>query len=181
MTDPIIVVPADPHWPALFAQLAGPLRAALGPIALRLDHVGSTAVPGLAAKPVIDIQISVAALEPITPYLGPLERLGYVWRAANDDLTRRFFREPPGQRRTHIHVYPAGSLSEQMALLFRDYLRAHPAAAARYAALKYHLAEQYRHDRPAYTEAKAPLIWELLRGAHAWSQAAGWSPGPTDA
>jgi GrpB-like predicted nucleotidyltransferase (UPF0157 family) len=164
-----------------FAALAGPLRAALGAVARRIDHVGSTAVPGLAAKPVVDIQVSVESLEPMSPYLLALESLGYVWRPDNPDRTRRFFREPPGQPRTHLHVQRAGSFGEQAALLFRDYLRAHPPAGERYVALKRELAMQYRNDRVTYTGSKAPLIWELLREAAEWSQATGWRPGPSDA
>ncbi len=181
MSNLIIVLPYDPHWPALFTQVAGPLRAALGPTALRIDHIGSTSVPGLDAKPVIDVQVSVAVLEPMDSYRGPLEQRGYGWHAENDDLTRPFFREPAGQRRMHLHVTRGGSLGEQLALVFRDYLRAHAVAAQRYAGLKYQLADQYANDRRAYTKAKAPLIWELLREASEWSQRAGWSPGPSDA
>ncbi len=181
MPDPIAIAAYDPVWPALFAALGARLRAALGPAALRIDHIGSTAVPGLDAKPIIDVQISVAALEPMAPYGGPLEGLGFIWRADNDDRTKRYFREPPGQRRTHVHVRRAGSWSEQGALLFRDYLRTHPPAAQRYAAAKRALAAQHRDDRAAYTTAKSPVIWELITAADAWSQATGWQPGPPDA
>jgi GrpB-like predicted nucleotidyltransferase (UPF0157 family) len=178
--DPIIIVPYDPTWPAQFTALAAPLRAALGEVALRIDHIGSTSVPELAAKPVIDIQISVAALEPTEPFRIPLESLGYIFRADNDDLTKRYFREPPGQPRTHIHVRRAGSWSEQFALLFRDYLRYHPDDAARYTDLKYRLAEQYRDNRLAYTNAKSPFIWEIMQKADAWCQETGWATGMSD-
>ena len=181
MPDPVLVVPYDPQWPALFQQLAAPMRRALGDVALRIDHVGSTSVPGLDAKPIIDIQISVAALDPVDAFRLPLERLGYTFRPTNPDLSKRYFRESPGQRRTHIHVRRLGSWVEQFALLFRDYLRTHPEDAQRYAALKYALAEQYREDREAYTEAKSPFIWEVLRRAGHWSQGVGWEPGPSDA
>lgn len=181
MPDPIVILPSDPQWPALFAALGAQLRAALGPAALRIDHIGSTAVPGLDAKPILDVQISVAALEPMAPYRGPLESVGFVWHAANDDRTKRYFREPPGQRRTHLHVRRLGSWSEQFALLFRDYLRASPPAAARYALAKRQLAAQFRDDRAAYTNAKGPVIWELMIAADAWSQSTGWQPGPPDA
>jgi GrpB-like predicted nucleotidyltransferase (UPF0157 family) len=127
------------------------------------------------------VQISVASLEPVEPFRLPLESLGYVFRADNPELTKRYFRETPGQRRTHIHVRRLGSWAEQFALLFRDYLRLHPDDAREYAALKYRLAAQYRHDRQGYTEAKDPFIWEIMRKADRWSQAVGWQPGPSDA
>src|SRR5687768_10521599 len=121
--DPVEIVPYDPEWPLRFRHLASELRAALGDAALRIDHIGSTAVPGLAAKPIIDVQISVAELEPMTGYRARLEELGYRWRSDNPDLGKRYFREREGQPRTHVHVRPAGSFAEQFALLFRDYLR----------------------------------------------------------
>ena len=99
----------EPEWAERFAEVGGQLRAALGAVALRIDHIGSTAVPGLAAKPVIDIQISVAQLAPVDPFRVPLEGLGYVYRAANPERTKRYFREPPGTPRRHIHVRRAGA------------------------------------------------------------------------
>jgi len=136
-------MPYDPEWPRLFKEQAAAFRSALGAVALRIDHIGSTAVPGLAAKPIVDIQISVASFEPLDAFRLPLEGLGYRFRADNPERTKRYFREPPGARRTHIHVRQHGSWNEQFALLFRDYLRAHSAVAGRYADLKRDLARQY--------------------------------------
>jgi GrpB-like predicted nucleotidyltransferase (UPF0157 family) len=179
--DSIVVVTYDQAWPGLFAELGARLRSGLGRVALRIDHIGSTAVPGLAAKPVIDVQISVMQLEPVDPFRDPLEELGFVYRAGNSERTKRYFRESPGDRRTHIHVRRAGSFSEQLALLFRDYLRAHPAAAIDYARRKMELADAFRIDRQAYTDAKAPHIWQIIRDADGWAQRTGWEPGPSDA
>ena len=179
--DPLIVAAYDPVWPELFAQLAGRLRSRLGAAAVRIDHVGSTAIVGLDAKPIIDVQISVASLEPIDAYRDGLEDCGLVWRAANPELTKRYFREKPGDRRTHIHVRAAGSFDEQFSLLFRDYLRAHPERAREYATLKHQLALVLRNDRSAYVEAKGPFIWETIRLADDWAQQTGWTPGPSDA
>lgn len=176
----IEIYPYDPTWPDLFLQTARPLRDALGEVALRLDHIGSTSIPGTAAKPIIDIQISVAAFEPFDRILQPMESLGYIWRADNPELTKRYFREPTGTRRTHIHVRVAGSWSEQFALLFRDYMRHHPADAAAYVELKQHLATQYQDNREAYTDAKTPFIWTIMQKADVWSQNIGWQPGPSD-
>lgn len=180
MADRIVIVPYDPQWPVLFSQTGRALRQALGETALRVDHVGSTAVPGLDAKPVIDIQISVAALEPVDPFRIPLESLGYIFHTDNPERTKRYFREAPGQRRTHIHVRRAGSWAEQFTLLFRDYLRGHDEDAKSYAALKYRLAELYGEDRLGYTNAKGPFIWEIMKKADLWSQETGWEAGATD-
>src|SRR3954465_13008925 len=85
----VVITDYDPTWPALFRSLAGDLRAALGPVAIRIDHIGSTSVPGLAAKPIIDVQVSVAELQPEAPFQIPLERLNFHFRADNPDLTKR--------------------------------------------------------------------------------------------
>lgn len=180
MADPVIVVPYDARWPVQFRERAAALRHALGDVALRIDHVGSTAVPGLDAKPVLDLQISVAALEPVDPFRDPLERLGYVFRPENPDRSKRYFREAAGEARIHVHVRRAGSWSEQLTLLFRDYLRGHPDDAARYAALKRGLAEKFRDRRERYTEAKGAFLWEILKKADRWAQATGWEPGAPD-
>lgn len=181
MPEQVVIVPYDPGWPRLFSTLGNALRAALQETAVRIDHIGSTAVPGLDAKPIIDIQVSVADLEPLDRYRIPIESAGFVWRADNPDQTKRYFRERPGQRRTHIHVRRWGSWAEQAALLFRDYMRAHPLDARRYAELKYRLAREYQTNREGYTEAKSPFVWEIMAKADTWSQDTGWQPGPTDA
>jgi GrpB-like predicted nucleotidyltransferase (UPF0157 family) len=90
MSDPITVVSYDPAWPELFGQLGPRLRAALGGVALRIDHIGSTAVPGLAAKPIVDVQISVERLEPVVPFRSPLEAAGFRYRATNTERTKRY-------------------------------------------------------------------------------------------
>lgn len=181
--DPVWVIPYDTTWPKQFQQLARPLRNALGAVALRIDHIGSTSIPQLAAKPVIDIQISVLDFEPLDAYRLPLEGLGYIFRADNPERTKRYFRESPGQRRVHIHVRRAGSFSEQFALLFRDYVRTHSEVASQYARLKVELAQQYSRveDRAAYTEAKSPFVWRTIAQADEWAQQTGWIPDPSDA
>jgi GrpB-like predicted nucleotidyltransferase (UPF0157 family) len=175
------IVDHDLGWAAAFVDLGAVLREALGDVAVRIDHIGSTAVPGLAAKPVIDLQISVRSLDPVDDFRGPLQGLGYVYRADNPERTKRYFREPPGHRRTHLHVRRLGSFSQQFPLLFRDYLRSHPPSAAAYAAVKRRCAEQFRHDRRGYVEAKDAFVWEVIRRADGWAQRVGWTPGPSDA
>lgn len=178
---PVEIVPYTDEWPRRFRLLASAMRGALGPVALRIDHIGSTSVPGLAAKPIVDMQISVADFEPLDAFRLPLESLGYVFRADNPELTKRYFREPPGDPRTHIHVRQSGSWAEQFALLYRDYMRSNADEAERYADIKRMLAEKYRNDQPAYTDAKDPYLWELMRRADRWSQDVGWQIGPSDA
>lgn len=181
MPDPVEIVEYDRGWAVAFAVLGAAFRDALGAAAVRIDHIGSTAVPGLAAKPVIDVQVSVRSLEPVDPFRDPLERLGFVYRADNPERTKRYFREPPGQRRTHVHVRQLGSFSQQVPLLFRDYLRSHPSAAAEYADTKRRTADLFRHDRQGYVEAKDAFVWKLIRDADAWAQRSGWAAGPSDA
>lgn len=181
MGDRVEVVEYDPAWPREFAALGGSLREALGDVAVRIDHIGSTSVPGLAAKPVIDVQISVRSLEPLKPFKTPLERIGLIFRADNTELTKRYFREPPGSRRTHVHVRELGSFSQQLPLLFRDFLRAHPAAAAEFANAKRRCAARFRDERHRYVQAKEPFVWDLVRHADTWAQGIGWRPGPSDA
>jgi len=177
----VIVEEYNPEWPRIFRDLACRIRSAMGPAAVRIDHVGSTSVPGLAAKPIIDVQISVASFEPMDKYLRPLEELGFEYRDKNPELTKRYFKEPRGvDARIHIHVRRAGSFSEQLNLLFRDYMRCHPADASAYAELKRRLAQEYREDRRGYTEAKDAFIWDTLRRADRWAADIGWHPGPSD-
>ncbi|WP_188190761.1 GrpB family protein [Nonomuraea sp. SYSU D8015] len=181
MGDRIEIAGYDPAWPREFAALGRTLREALGDVAVRIDHIGSTSVPGLAAKPVLDVQISVRSFEPLEAFKAPLEALGLVHRADNPELTKRYFREAPGSRRTHVHVRELGSFSQQLPLLFRDYLRAHPAAADEFASAKRRCAAEFGDERQKYVAAKEPYVWEILRQADTWAQSVGWRPGPSDA
>jgi hypothetical protein len=97
----------------IFDQLGSQLRAALGGVALRIDQFAQRPSPVWPPKPIVDVQISVEWLEPVEPFRLPLEAAGFLYRAASTERTKRYFREPPGQRRTHIHVRRAGSFSEQ--------------------------------------------------------------------
>ncbi len=181
LKDRVEILPYDPEWPELFEKLGSDLRDVLGDIAIRIDHIGSTAILDLAAKPIIDIQISVAAFDPVNVYQAPLESMDYVFRDDNGDRSKRYFREAPKTRRTHIHVRRAGSWSEQFALLFRDYLRCHKDHASAYASVKRQLAGKYGRSRIGYNEAKSEIIWEIMNRANRWSQTTGWEPGPSDA
>ena len=179
--DPVIVTSYDPGWKRQFEAIGRKIRESLGPVADRIDHIGSTSIPGMAAKPILDIQVSVRALEPAHRYASGLRRLGFVFRAQNPDRSKRYFREPPGMERMHVHVRATGSWSEQFSLLFRDYLRAHPVECERLSVLKRDLAKKYADDRLAYGRHKGPAVWEIMERATEWSQQIGWAPGPSDA
>lgn len=181
MKEAVIVVPYDGKWQTEFEEIAKRLRETIGDQALRIDHIGSTAIPGLDAKPVIDIQISVKSLEPMT-YRSALEAAGYRHRADNPDLTKRYFRETEGMRRTHIHVRESGSWSEQFALLFRDFLRQSEEWRLVYATEKHALAERYSapHERDCYVDGKDPIIWTIMQEASRWSKHTGWRSSAND-
>jgi GrpB-like predicted nucleotidyltransferase (UPF0157 family) len=167
--DTIRIVDYDPQWPRRFEQWHEVLVSRLGAIAVRIEHVGSTAVPGLAAKPIVDIQISVTDLADESRYVPPLQDAGAQLRSRDD--WHRYFRPFPGQPRdVHIHVCAAGSEWEREHLLFRDYLRADKAARDRYAAAKLAAASVWADDGIAYTDAKTTVICELLEAAGRWSE-----------
>lgn len=174
-SDPIQIVAYDHEWPARFEQMRARLAAALGREAVRIEHVGSTAVPGLAAKAVIDIQISVADVNDEDAFRAPIESLGFAQRWIEPG--HRYFRPPPGLPRDYqVHVCSVGSNWERVHLLFRDYLRSHPVVAAEYEALKRDLAARHAHERIAYNDAKAPFIDATVASAEEWAQATGWRP-----
>lgn len=164
----------DERWPARFAEWQARLAAALGPKAIRIEHVGSTAVPGLVAKPIVDIQVSLADTEAEEAYVPAIERAGVRLRAREPG--HRYFRPPADRPRdVHIHACEAGSAWERDHLLFRDYLRAHPVARDAYAELKRELVARYPDDRLAYTDAKSAFILDALVVAVTWSKRVGWS------
>lgn len=144
----------------MFLEIGLKLREVLGDTALRIDHIGSTSVVGLDAKPIVDIQISIACFDDIQLYRSQIESVGFALREDNPDLSKRYYREIRGNRRTHIHVRRAGSFAEQMSLLFRDYLREHKDDALRYAAEKHRLMSLYKLDRPRYVEGKRTYSME---------------------
>ena len=179
------------EWPAEFLQIGRTLRAALGDLALRIDHIGSTSVPGLAAKDVIDIQITATGLEPALEE--GLRGLGYsrIERIVSDhippgqaeqvgDWAKWVFRPPAGQREMNLHIRLAGKPNQRYPILFRDYLRTHPAVADAYAQIKSALARLHPDDHDAYYDVKDPVCDIIVEAAEAWAAAAGWDEGPTD-
>jgi GrpB-like predicted nucleotidyltransferase (UPF0157 family) len=163
----IEIVAYDPRWPVAFEAERGRIQAALGSLALRIDHNGSTAVPGLAAKPVIDIQVSVASLRPLDSFGAPLAAIGYVHVPGADDTWCPFFHRPPDWPHSHhVHVVEAGGDEERRTLLFRDYLREHPDEARRYENLKRHLAATHggadTDSREVYALAKTAFVERII-------------------
>jgi GrpB-like predicted nucleotidyltransferase (UPF0157 family) len=166
----IEVVPYDPGWPAAFEQEALRLRTALGTLALRVDHNGSTSIPGLAAKPVIDIQVSVAALQPLAEYGERLESIGYVHVPHEDDSFCPFFHRPRRWPHSHhVHVVESGALEERRTLAFRDYLRDHVEVAREYERLKLSLTEELGTNSPKsreeYARRKTTFIEKIVADA----------------
>jgi GrpB-like predicted nucleotidyltransferase (UPF0157 family) len=173
--EPVALVVSD-AWPARFEELRRAIVSALGDTAVRVDHVGSTAVPGIPAKPVVDIQVSVPDVEDEEAYGPALERLG--WPMRSREPGHRYFRTPKGVLpRIQIHVCQTGGEWERDHLLFRDYLRAHPERASAYGEIKRHFGDRYRDDRLAYTDAKTPFIRSTLALAERWAAETGWSVG----
>lgn len=163
----IEIVPYDHDWPAAFEEEAVRLRAVLGPLAVRIDHHGSTSIPGLGAKPIIDIQVSVATLQPLTAYRVPLETIGYVHVPHADDSFSPFFHRPATWPHSHhVHVVTRGGREERRTLVFRDYLRDHPEAARSYERLKRDLAEQSEatdpESRERYARDKTDFIERII-------------------
>lgn len=161
------VVPYDSGWPAAFELEAIRLRTALGTLALRIDHHGSTSIPGLDAKPIIDIQVSVAALQPLAPYGEPLLVIGYLHVPHPDDSFCPFFHRPlQWPHSHHVHVVEGGGAEERRTLAFRDYLRDHAAVAREYERLKHDLGGQLaatnRESRDAYARAKTDFIERVV-------------------
>jgi GrpB-like predicted nucleotidyltransferase (UPF0157 family) len=161
------LAPYDPNWPSMFEAEAARLRRALGGLALRIDHHGSTAVPGLSAKPIIDIQVSVADLRPLEAFGGALEALGYVHVPHPDDAFCPFFHRPAGWPHTHhVHVVQAGGEEERRTLAFRDYLRRHDTMARHYERLKQRLMDELNPNdaasREAYALAKTSFVERVI-------------------
>lgn len=171
MAEPVFVVPYDPRWPSLFALERSRVEAVVGPWVEAVEHVGSTAVPGLDAKPVVDIMAGVRDVRSAGRCIRPLEEIGYSYWAENPNPDRmlfvRFVDAGRNSRSHNLHVVEVGGDLWNDRLVFRDHLRSHPEAAGEYARLKHVLAERFRDDREAYTEAKTDFVLATLERARA--------------
>jgi GrpB-like predicted nucleotidyltransferase (UPF0157 family) len=160
---PFVVVDYDEAWPALFEELAGPVREAVADLGAEVEHFGSTAVPGLAAKPIVDIDVVVTSTANVPAAIERLRGLGYVYQGDKGIPGREAFLWPPGAIPHHLYVVVAGSEPLVAHLAFRDHLRACPEVAAEYGALKRRLADEYRDNRAGYTEAKSEFVLGILQ------------------
>jgi GrpB-like predicted nucleotidyltransferase (UPF0157 family) len=173
----IRVVAHDPAWASQFMEEAARVEAALGEVAVRVRHIGSTSVPGIRAKPVVDILLEVTSLAALDAHTSRLEVLGYEAKGEFGIAGRRYFRrdDSAGVRTHQIHAFEPGAPNVLRHIAFRDYLRAHPAVAAEYGALKERLALAHPNDMVAYMDGKDAFIKEHEKRAVQWMKATGTS------
>ncbi|KEO82177.1 hypothetical protein EL26_16705 [Tumebacillus flagellatus] len=165
MREKVEITPYDPAWPALYEAERESLLKELGGDVAAIEHIGSTSVPGLSAKPILDIQIGLSEMVPATVFEERLQRLGYRHQPGADDPNRRHFFRKGVPRTHHVHILTMDSREYRRHLLFRDYLRSHPETVAEYEALKKDLAARHGHDRGAYTDGKTAFIEEIVERA----------------
>jgi GrpB-like predicted nucleotidyltransferase (UPF0157 family) len=167
MPDPVIIVDYDPRWVDTYEAERRLIIDAIGPWLAGIEHIGSTSVPGLAAKPIIDILVGVRSLDDARHCIAPLAAVGYVYKPELEATMpeRRYFNKGPQSDHRHLHMIEIGGTFWLEHLLFRDYLRTHPETAAAYAALKCDLAAHYVADREGYTDAKTEFIRSVVRAA----------------
>jgi GrpB-like predicted nucleotidyltransferase (UPF0157 family) len=167
MPVPVSIRDYDPAWPPRFEAARSAITAAVGERLVGIEHIGSTSVPGLAAKPIIDVMPGLRRFEDGHACVAALEALGYVYRGEYGIPGRHYFvsSNSQGRRDQHVHMLVVGSDPWTRHLLFRDYLRAHPAAALEYAALKRALAARHRWDMDAYADSKSGFVEDILARA----------------
>jgi GrpB-like predicted nucleotidyltransferase (UPF0157 family) len=174
MSDQIEIKEYDPRWADTFETWCDRLAESLGPSALRIDHIGSTSVPGLAAKPIIDIQLSVARLDEESDYVPGCVDVGFELYS-RDEVHRFFHVPPPSPRVAQLHLCQSGAGFEFDHLLFRDYLRANPDERDAYAAMKREAARLWKDDRLGYTYAKGGFIMDRQERANVWALSRSWT------
>jgi len=184
---PVVISPYQARWPAEFRTIGGRIRELVGPAAaVRIDHIGSTAVPGLGAKDVIDVQITVADLDLAGAVATPLRAAGFrqgdefvydefpAMAMADPNLRKLYMREPEGERRTHIHIRELGRFNQRYALLFRDYLRASAAVREEYEEVKRRAAQLCPESIDGYLFLKDPVVRIIYEAAALWATMNGW-------
>jgi GrpB-like predicted nucleotidyltransferase (UPF0157 family) len=170
----VVLSPHDPAWAALFEKEGARLKAGLAPYALAVEHIGSTAVPGIAAKATIDIDVAIFRLSDAPACIERMKALGYEYVPEFEEQVpeRRYFRvlsrgAAPAEDLFHVHMVEAGNEWMERDLLFRDYLRSRPEAAKEYEALKRSLAAAHGAARDAYTDGKREFVLRTVEAARA--------------
>ncbi len=163
------IVEYDPRWAVLYREEKTRILATIGHLGVVVEHIGSTAVVGVCAKPIIDILVGVSCLSDAQLCMQPLESLGYKYQPEHEVTLpeRRFFGkgEPPREQHYHLHMVEKGGEFWRRHLVFRDYLRSHPETSRQYCELKKKLASEYGSDREGYTEAKTSFIESIVAKA----------------
>lgn len=184
----VVVTSYQPHWVDEFKQIARHIRALVGHAAIRIDHIGSTAIPGLGAKDVIDIQITVADLDQADGLTNALRAAGFrqgttfeydVFHnksATDPELRKLYMREPEGERRAHVHIRELGRFNQRYALLFRDYLRSSKDVRATYELLKRRASQVFPDSIDGYLFLKDPVLHIIYEAASLWAEKVRWSP-----
>jgi len=162
---PVVVVDYDPAWPAQFRSLRGRISGVLRLLASAIEHVGSTAVTGLASKPILDIDVLLVSGLVLPTAIDRLATLGYTYEGDLGIPGREAFRAPPGSVAHHLYVCPPHSSEFRRHVALRNFLRSHPAEAQQYADLKRALASRFPNDRDSYQAGKSELVLELTRRA----------------
>lgn len=165
MGSSVIVVEYDPSWVRLFEQLQGFVLPVLSDLAVSIEHVGSTSVPGLAAKPIVDMDVVVSTQEDIHTAIQRLAILGYVHEGDLGATDREAFIPPDGVTWHHLYVCTVENAEYKRHILFRDYLRSHPEDVKMYGDLKLELAQRFHNDRKAYSDAKSDFVKGILKRA----------------
>lgn len=162
---PVYVVPYDPAWPGKFESEAKEIGRILAPWVIgSIEHIGSTAIPGMVAKPVIDIMVAVKSLDASRPAIQVARQMSYIYWPYKADVMHWFCKPSDSHRTHHMHMVPYNSQLWKARLGFRDSLRIDKKLAAEYAQLKISLADKYRDDREAYTESKSEFVSRVLKG-----------------
>ncbi len=189
-TKPVVVVPYDPSWPSQFTELGSELREHFSKLAIRIDHIGSTSVPGLAAKDIIDVQITVKSIDD-AKLINLLEDGPYRYKSGihtdlfldmeenSPELRKRLIGERPNKRRANIHIREEGRLNQEYALLFRDYLRTSDKIRFAYETIKIRLAKIFPNSIEGYLFIKDPLMDMMFLSAKTWAKTVNWQPDET--
>lgn len=166
MEKTIVIKKYTPNWTLQFTKEQKIIKNIMGDAAIAIEHIGSTSVAGLSAKPILDMMVGVRNLNDIDVFIEPLKTIEYEHVFHKEFPNRRFFRKGLWRAGTHhLHIYQYGSEEWNHNLLFRDYLRSHPNVRQQYEQLKKELANKHRFDRVAYTNAKAPFILDIIKKA----------------